>query len=76
MKVGKITEKEFEAAEAAKAKKGKWTEVIKEVIEEGECQKITELSRGQVAALYRAAKAAGVKVVASYKDNSVSLAPA
>lgn len=71
-----ITEEEYEAAEMAKTKKGKWTDVIKQVIEDGECVKVSGLSRGQVAALWRKAKDSKVKVVANYKAGSVSLAPA
>ena len=76
MKNEKMTQKDFDAAEANKRKKGQWTNIIEQIKKDGVPQKITGLTRGQVAALYRTATQSGLRIVANYKDCTVSLAPA
>ena len=66
---------EFEELEAAKTKKGKWSELCEYVKTSGKAVVKKGLSRGQVAALDRAAKEAGLRSVANYKKGQVALAP-
>jgi len=70
-----ISVDEFEELEASKTKKGKWSELCEHVAETKNCIVKKGLSRGQVAALDRAAKEAGLRSVANYKKGQVALAP-
>lgn len=69
-----ISDKEVEAEFNKVSVQGKWAEVIKDVLKDGKARKVTKLSRGQVAALYRTAKDKGLRVKTSYKDGTVILA--
>ena len=70
-----ISEDEFAELESAKTKKGKWSELCEHVKSSGQAVKKSGLSRGQVAALVRAAEEAGLRSVANYKKGQVALAP-
>ena len=73
MKISKIS-KEVAAKEIAeKQKKGQYQELFKQIKETKEPVKVEELTRGQVAALYRAATVEGLKMRANYKEGYVVL---
>lgn len=74
VKVETISTEEANKEFAAKRVKGQWAEIIGQVKETGEPRKISDLTRGQVAALYRSAKGSGLAVRTNYKDGYVVLA--
>lgn len=76
VKVEKISDAEAEEEFAKTGAKGAWKTLIEEIQSEGTSRKVTGLTRGQVAALYRSARDAGLKVKTSYKEGSVVLSPA
>lgn len=76
MEVTKISRADVEAERTKKVVKGRWRALIEQVKEDGEAVKVTGLSRGQVAAAYRAIKDDDdVDVFANYKDLYVVFAP-
>lgn len=75
VKIEKITHEEAEEEFAKSATKGQWKELLENIEEDGEPRKITGLTRGQVAALYRSAKNAGLDVKTSYKNGYVVVSP-
>jgi len=75
MEIEIIDEAEFNEAAASVGQKGQWTSLVNEITEDGQPRKISGLSRGQVSALYRRAKEAGLQVVASYKNGTVYIKP-
>lgn len=62
-------------AEAPTRKVGHWTEILADLVKTGQGAKITELTRGQVAALIRQAKVEGFYAVAVDKYSAVVLSP-
>jgi len=75
MEVEIVTEEEFDKAAAEAGAKGQWTKLIAEIISDKQPRKVSGLSRGQVSALYRRAKEAGLNVVTSYKNGTVYIKP-
>lgn len=73
MKISKISKEAAQKEITEKKVKGKWTQIINEVIESKAPVKVEELTRGQVAALYRAASNAGLDIRANYKEQYVIL---
>ncbi len=74
----KITE--LKPAEAKKeheksAQKGQWKELIERVKNEHNSFKVEDITRGQIAALYRTAKGEGLRVKTSYKNGYIVLSP-
>lgn len=74
-KTEKITEEQFDEAKAGR-RVSKWNGIIQDVKDTGDPVKITGLTKGQVSAGYRTAKAAGMRVKANYKDLELLIAPA
>lgn len=74
MEIKVITAKQKKDEFEAVTKKGKWTDLIEAIKKDKKPRKITGLTRGQVAALYRKAKDEGLDSKTSYKDGSVVLA--
>ena len=72
----KLSETEAEKEFASARRKGQWKELIEKVKTEKASYKVEDLKRGQVAALYRTATNAGLKVRTSYKDGYIVLSPA
>ena len=68
-----VEEFEEEMEKAAATRKGKWVEVIAGVVESGCPVKVSDLSRGQLAALQRAAKEAKIRSRASWKEGWIVL---
>ena len=52
---------------------GQYQDLFEQINKDGKPRKVTDLSRGQVAALYRTAKDKGLIVKTSYKDGYVVL---
>ena len=77
MKVTKIDAKEAskQIAETPKRVLGEWKALLAELVKSKEGAKVTELTRGQVAALIRQGKADGFSCVAVDKYTSVILSP-
>ncbi len=75
-KIEKITHEAAEEEFAKSVSTGQWKEMLEEMAEDGEPRKVTGLTRGQVAALYRSAKNAGFKVKTSYKEGTIVISPA
>jgi len=75
IEITELNEVEAEEEFAKSGQKGKWKELIERVEEEETSFKVTGLKRGQIAALYRSAKNAGLKVKTSYKDGYAVLSP-
>ena len=73
MKISKISKAEAEKEFTSKPVKGQYKQLIEQIKEEGGTVKVEELTRGQVAALYRTATAEGLKVRANYRDGYVVL---
>jgi len=74
MKISKIEVEEFEKIKKESTKAGKWKELIEEVLKEGGARMVEDITRGQIAALYRKALEAGLDVKTSYKNGFVLLA--
>jgi hypothetical protein len=55
--------------------KGNWSKLLKEIEETGQPKRVTDLSRGQVSALIRAAKQKGFRAKGNYVEGSVVIAP-
>ena len=70
-----VEEDELEKIMAESAERGKWSVLVKAVREDGKARKAEGLSRGQIAALYRAATSAGLGVKCSYKLGRVVVFP-
>lgn len=73
MKISKISKEVAEKEISEKRVKGKWTEIIAQVKKDKLPVKIEDITRGQVAALYRAATIAGLKIRANYKEQYMIL---
>ena len=76
IKITALDEVEAEEEFAKVGQKGKWKELIERVTEEETSFKVEGLKRGQLAALYRSAKNAGLRVKTSYKNGYAVLSPA
>lgn len=72
----KVKDIKEELATTAKASGGKWTALCKEVLETGKAARATGLTKGQVAAAYKTAKATdGISSKTFYKEGTVILYP-
>jgi hypothetical protein len=75
MKVEQISHEEAKRELETKRNPSKYKQLFQQVKTSKQPIRISGLTRGQVAALYRAAKLAGVQVRANYKDLYVVLIP-
>lgn len=82
MSIKKISVEEAEEIFSASTTKGKWSDLLGQISKDGEPRTVGDLTRGQVAALYRASKAKGFRVKTHYptiedgeKSGSVLIAP-
>ena len=75
-KISKLTEVQAKEEFAKVTNKGAWKDLIEKVKKEKTSMKVEDLTRGQVAALYRTAINAGLKVRTSYKEKYIVLSPA
>jgi hypothetical protein len=74
MKIEEITVEEVQTEYEKRKLRGHWQQVIEAILKgDGKPRKISDLTRGQVAALYRAAKSEGLTVIANYKEGYVIL---
>ena len=73
VKISAISKKAAAEELAKKRVKGQWATIVEQVQKSGEPVKVEEISRGQVAAIYRTASAAGLKLRANYKEGYVIL---
>ena len=73
MSIEVISEEEAQEEFDKITRKGKWSELLDSIKKDGEPRKVTKLTRGQIAALYRTAKDSGVEVRTSYKEGFVIL---
>lgn len=58
-----------------KTNRGKWKVLIEEIIKTKIPRKVTNLTTGQIAALYRSAREAGLRMRTSYKEKWILLVP-
>jgi len=75
MKIKKISLSEAEEEFSKQRRRGAWTQLLEQVKSEGSPVKVSDLSRGQIAALCRRAKELGIKYKANYSEGYVILAP-
>jgi hypothetical protein len=75
MKVTKISKESAAKEISEKRVKGQYQTLFEEINKTGESRKVEELTRGQIAALYRAAQVAELQVRANYKGGYVVLSP-
>ena len=73
--IGIITDEELKQIQAEGAERGRWAMLVKAVKEDGKPRKVTGMTRGQIAALYRAASVAELGVKCSYRSGSVVIFP-
>jgi hypothetical protein len=73
MEFEEISDEEFESYQSSR--KSYWKQVIEHVKTHNKPIKVSDLTRGQVAAGYRAAQEAGLRVKANYKDGFLLIAP-
>jgi len=76
VKIEKTTPEEMEKQASKRAVAGKWTKLLAEIEADGVPRKVSDLTRGQIAALYRSARDAGMDYVTSYKDGYIIIGPA
>ena len=76
VKTKTLTAAEAKAEFDKVTKIGAWKDLIEKVKKEKVSMKVEDLTRGQVAALYRTATNEGLKVRTSYKEKFVVLSPA
>ena len=76
VKIERITPEAFEKAAQEKKSRGHVKKIIEQVKNDHQILKISGLRRGQVAALAKAAKAAGLKYLTFYDRGEIYLAPA
>jgi len=74
METQNISDAEAEKEFTEKRKTGAYQEVFKEVLA-GANKKISGLTRGQIAACYRAAKEAKIRYRTNYKEGYIVLSP-
>ena len=74
MEISEISLQEFEQIKNTRPK-SRWQEVIEQVKQERKALKISGLSKGSLAAGYRAAKNAGIRAKTDYKNGTLYLAP-
>lgn len=75
VQIEKISPEEAEEAMKEKTRAGQWTELLSQIEEDGVPRKVSGLTRGQIAALYRRAKDEGFAYRTSYKDGYIIIAP-
>jgi len=75
MGVEKITAAEAEKELAKVSVRGKWSDLIAQILKDKQPRRVTELKRGQIAALHRAAREAKLRTKADYKNGSMVIAP-
>jgi len=66
-----IDDEELKRELAERAGRGKWQMLFNAIRQDGKARKVTGLTRGQIAALYRAASVAGLKAKTSIKRGTV-----
>lgn len=73
-KVEKVSLEEFqkEAEKPRRGRQSKWSATIEAVLKDKQPRKVSEITRGSVAAGVRAAKEAGLRHVASYPKDKTS----
>jgi len=71
MEIEKVSPEEFGEAMTTTAQKGKWKSLLEQVKADGAPRKVSGLTRGQIAALYRQARDKGFAVKTSYKEGWV-----
>jgi len=76
MGVEKITAAEAEKELAKVSVRGKWSDLIAQILKDKQPRRVTELKRGQIAALARAVKEAKMRYKADYKNGTIVIAPA
>jgi len=74
-KITELSEVEAKKELAKKRAKGQWATLVEKVKAEKKAVKVEGLTRGQVSAIFRVAKEAGLKWHADYKEGSIVLAP-
>jgi len=75
METKELDPQEAERLLSAPKRREKYEDILNQVKVKGTFMKVSGLTRGQVAALYRKAKEEGLRVRANYKEGYVVLGP-
>ena len=66
-----ISDEELQKELESRSARGKWQMIFKAINEDGQARKVSGLTRGQIAALYRAANVKGLGTKANMKSGTV-----
>jgi len=75
VEIQEISEEEFENYQNSRARSGQWKQIIQQIRKNKKPLKVSGLTKGQVAAGYRALTKAGFNVKANYKQGFLLVSP-